>query len=103
MPSVMLDAVLVPGGALSAEVRLRDGDAVHSSWNLQARQAAVPDREAAGLLRPLGIAAEATGPGIGVILGRNDPATRAQLAQDFIAALARHRFWTRPNAEALPA
>ena len=39
----------------------------------------------------------------GVVVGRNDPPTRAQLAQDFIAALARHRHWLRANVDAVPA
>jgi catalase len=29
MPSVMFDAVLVPGGAASAQALMKDGDAVH--------------------------------------------------------------------------
>jgi catalase len=104
MPSVVFDAVLVPGGAASAQALLRHGEALH--YVLEAYKHGKPlclIGEAGELLQKLGIGPELAGPGIGVILGRNDPAMRAQLAQDFIAALARHRHWSRPNADALPA
>jgi catalase len=39
----------------------------------------------------------------GVIVGRGDPSTRVQLAQDFVAAIARHRHWQRAQAETVPA
>jgi catalase len=38
-----------------------------------------------------------------VIIGTNEPTTRLQMAQDFIAALARHRHWGRAGIEQVPA
>jgi len=106
MPSVMFDAVLVPGGASSAQALSVNGDAVH--FMLEAYKHCKPIcviGEGAQLLRTLGVGVEQAGsPAIpGVVVGRNDPPGRAQLAQDFIAALARHRHWTRPKVEAVPA
>jgi catalase len=105
MPSVMFDAVLVPGGGASAESLARDGAAVH--YVLEAYKhckTLCVIGEGVQLLRTLGIGAGEGGPAVaGVLIGRNDPASRAQLAQDFIAAIARHRHWMRPNIEAIPA
>ena len=105
MPSVMFDAVLVPGGASSAQALGRNGDAVH--YVLEAYKhckAICVIGEGAELLRTLGIGGPDGVPaGAGVVVGKNDPAGRLQMAQDFIAAIARHRHWTRPNVEAVPA
>ena len=105
MPSVMFDAVLVPGGAGSAEALARDGDAVH--FALEAYKHCKPlcvIGEGLQLLRTLGIKFGEAGSGVpGVVVGKNDPPARAQLAQDFMAAIARHRHWTRPNLESIPA
>jgi catalase len=105
MPSVMFDAVLVPGGAASAEALARDGDAVH--YVLEAYKhckTLCVIGEGVQLLRTLGIGAGEGGPAVaGVLIGKNDPPGRAQLAQDFITAIARHRHWMRPNLEAIPA
>jgi catalase len=105
MPSVMVDAVLVPGGAASAEALARDGDAVHYVLEAYKHGKAVcVIGEGVQLLRTLGIGAGEGGPPVpGVLIGRNDPPARAQLAHDFIAAIARHRHWTRQNTEAIPA
>jgi len=106
MPSVVFDAVLVPGGASSAQALSVNGDAVH--FMLEAYRHCKPIcviGEGAQLLRTLGVGVEqgASAAIPGVVVGRNDPPGRAQLAQDFIAALARHRHWTRPKVEAVPA
>jgi catalase len=106
MPSVMFDAVLVPGGASSAQALGVNGDAVH--FMLEAYKHCKPIcviGEGVQLLRTLGVGVEQAGSPVipGVVVGRNDPPGRAQLAQDFIAALARHRHWTRPKVEAVPA
>ena len=56
------------------------------------------------MLQTLGITGVEAGAAVpGVLLGKNDPPGRAQLAQEFIAAIARHRHWLRPNLEAVPA
>jgi catalase len=105
MPSVMFDAVLVPGGAASAEALARDGDAVHYALEAYKHcKTLCVIGEGVQLLRTLGIGAGEGGPAVvGVLIGKNDPQGRAQLAQDFIAAIARHRHWMRPNIEAIPA
>jgi catalase len=105
MPSVMFDAVLVPGGAASAEALARDGDAVHYALEAYKHcKTLCVIGEGVQLLRTLGIGAGEGGPAVvGVLIGKNDLPGRAQLAQDFIAAIARHRHWMRPNIEAVPA
>ncbi len=102
--SVMFDAVLVPGGA-SAQVLAANGDAVHFVLEAYRHCKTIGViGEGAQLLRTLGIAAGDEAPAVpGVVLGRNDPPSRAPLAQEFIAALARHRHWGRANLEAVPA
>jgi catalase len=105
MPSVMFDAVLVPGGSSSAQALAGNGDAVHFVLEAYKHCKAIcVIGEGAQLLRTLGIGAGEGGPAVpGVVLGKNDPPARAQLAQEFIAAIARHRHWLRPNLEAVPA
>ncbi|HSV47633.1 MAG TPA: catalase [Ramlibacter sp.] len=104
MPSVMFDAVLVPGGATSAQELARNGDAVH--YVLEAYRHGKPlcvIGEGVDLLRTLGLGDAQAALALGVVIGRNDPPSRPQLAQDFAAAIARHRHWSRPNTEAVPA
>lgn len=104
MPSVMFDAVLVPGGAASAQALLHSGEA--AQFVLEAWRHGKPIcliGEGAELLRALGGGAPDAPPPPGVVVGRNDPGTRIQLAQDFIAALARHRHWSRAGGDAAPA
>lgn len=103
-PSVLFDAVLVPGGAACAQALGRDGDAVH--FILQAYRHGKPIcviGESVELLKLLDLGVPPTAPVPGLVIGRNDPGTRNQLAQEFIAALARHRHWSRPQLEAVPA
>ncbi|HWI81914.1 MAG TPA: catalase HPII, partial [Ramlibacter sp.] len=59
--------------------------------------------EGVQLLRTLGVDAEGAAALPGVVLGKNDPPSRPQLAQDFLAALAKRRHWARANLEAIPA
>lgn len=104
MASVLFDAVLVPGGAACAQALARDGDAVH--FILQAYRHGKPIcviGESVELLKLLDIGIPPAAPVPGLVIGRNDPGTRNQLAQEFIAALARHRHWSRPQLEAVPA
>jgi catalase len=103
MPSVMFDAVLVPGGAASVQALERCGAAVH--FMLEAYKHCKTIcliGESSRLLQRVGVEEGAVLPP-GVVIGRNDPTQRAQLAQDFIAAIARHRHWLRPNLDAVPA
>ncbi|HET8748486.1 MAG TPA: catalase-related domain-containing protein, partial [Ramlibacter sp.] len=104
MPSVMFDAVLVPGGATAAEALLKDGDAVH--FVLEAYKHCKPIcliGESVEILRRVGVAlAEAPVPA-GVVVGTNEPTARVQLGQDFIAAIGKHRHWARALVEQVPA
>jgi catalase len=104
MPSVMFDAVLVPGGAASAQALLQDGDAMH--FVLEAYRHCKPlclIGESVELLRKVGIAGEDAPAPAGVVIGTNEPTTRVQMGQDFIAALGRHRHWGRAGIELVPA
>ncbi len=101
MPSVMFDAVMVPAGAASAQALAAQGDAVH--FVLEAfrhGKALCLIGESAQLLQAAG---EQAATADGVVRGSNDPATRLQMAQDFIQAIARHRHWGRAGLEAVPA
>ena len=104
MPSVMFDAVLVPGGASAAQALMKDGDAVH--FVLEAFKHCKPlclIGESAEILRKAGLAGGDGPVPAGVILGTNEPTTRLQMAQDFIAAIGRHRHWGRALVEQVPA
>ena len=101
-PSVLFDAVLLPGGAVHAQALARSGDALH--FVLEAYRHGKPlcvIGEAIELLQLAQVTPETPVPG--VVVGRADPGTRAQLAQEFIAAIARHRHWSRPHLEHIPA
>ncbi|MDB5914502.1 MAG: katE, partial [Ramlibacter sp.] len=104
MPSVMFDAVLVPGGAASAQLMMKNGDAVH--FLLEAFKHCKPlclIGESAEILRRAGLLPEEGPTPAGVLIGTNEPTARLQLAQDFIAAIARHRHWMRAHIEQVPA
>jgi catalase len=103
MPSVMFDAVLVPGGAAAAEALAKNGDAVH--FVLEAFKhckALCLIGESQQLLKLAGLDLEGTPPA-GVVLATNEPTTRLQTAQDFIAAIGKHRHWSRALVEQVPA
>jgi catalase len=104
MPSVMFDAVLVPGGAASAQALVKNGDALH--FVLEAYRhckALCLIGESVELLRQAGIAQADAAVPAGVIVGTNEPTTRLQMAQDFIAAIGKHRHWTRGFVEQVAA
>jgi catalase len=97
MPSVLFDAVVVPGGAASVQALAATGAAVH--FVLEAFKhckTVCVVGEGVQLLQAAGLAdAEQAAKVPGVVVGRNDPPARAQLVQDFMAALALHRHWAR--------
>jgi catalase len=104
MPSVMFDAVLVPGGSACAQAMMKDGEAVH--FVLEAFKHCKPlclIGESVDILRSVGVAAADAPPPAGVVIGTNEPTTRLQTAQEFIAALAKHRHWGRQLVEQVPA
>jgi catalase len=101
--SVLFDAVLVPGGSAHVQALARSGDAVH--FVLEAYRHCKPMcliGDAVDLLQAIGIDAQSPAPA-GVLVARADPASRIPLAQEFIAAIGRHRHWTRAHLEAVPA
>ncbi|TFZ06609.1 catalase [Ramlibacter henchirensis] len=101
--SVLFDAVLVPGGAAHAQALAANGRAVN--FVLEAYRHCKPIcviGESVELLRAVGIDAN-TASAEGVLIAKGDPAGRVPLAQDFIAAMSRHRHWTRSRLEAVPA
>ena len=110
MPSVMFDAVLVPAGAHGAEALARNGEAVHFVLEAYKHCKAICTvGEGVQLLATLGFGIEGRPDAAGVLvvatpatnLGDNSAALR--IAQDFIAAIAKHRHWDRANIEGVPA
>ncbi len=109
MPSVMFDAVLIPGGSNSAAALGAMGEAVH--FVLEAYKhcktiCAVND--GAQLLGTLGFSMGKDPetphvPTPGVIIADARKVTDGQVSQDFMAAMALHRHWDRLNVDAIPA
>jgi catalase len=109
MPSVVFDAVLVPGGAASTAALSQLGDAVHFVLEAYKHCKAICAlNEGVQLLSTLGFALEAKGeplmaPTPGVLMADTHQAADGQVAQAFIAAIAGHRHWDRLNVDAVPA
>jgi catalase len=107
-PSVMFDAVLIPGGSESVATLGGMGEAVH--FVLEAYKhcktiCAVND--GAQLLGTLGFSLgkdlEQVGmPTPGVLIADARKVTDGQVSQDFLAAIALHRHWDRLNVDAIP-
>lgn len=95
--SVLFDAVIVPGGRSCVDALA--GNAYAASFIAEAfrhGKTICVIGDALRLLEPVGLGdAHAAAAVPGVIVGRTDPPSRPQLAQDFVAALARHRHWER--------
>ncbi|KQM78193.1 catalase [Xylophilus sp. Leaf220] len=108
-PSVMFDAVLVAGGKDSADTLSQLGEAVH--FVLEAYKHCKPIcvmGEGIAMLRLLGVeagtrSADALAGHPGVALGVGDAEALQLTAQEFIRMIAAHRFWDRPNLDAIPA
>ena len=102
MPSVVFDAVYVPGGADAVAALAASGDAVH--FVAEAYKHAKPIAVAADaleLLREAGIVRadqNETDEAAGLYVG-----APAAIAAGFIAALAAHRVWTRADHLTVPA
>ncbi len=97
MPSVMFDAVMVPGGTASTELLSRQGDALRFLQEAYRHgKALCLIGESERLLRLPGT------PAPGVVRGPNDPAGRLPMARAFIAAIARHRHGPRPGLDGAP-
>jgi catalase len=97
MPSVVYDAVFVPGGEKSVAALEQDGDAVH--FVAEAYKHAKPlaaSGAGAELLTAAGVDLAASG-----VFAADMP--DAQRAEAFAAAIAAHRVWDRDGIMAIPA
>ena len=109
MPSVMFDAVLIPGGAEAVATLCGLGDAVHFVLEAYKHGKAIcAINDGAQLLATLGFSpgrsSEVTTiPTPGVLLADAKRSGEGQLSQEFIAAIALHRHWERVNLDAIPA
>lgn len=109
MPSVMFDAVLIPGGSDSIGTLAAMGEAVH--FVLEAYKhcktiCAIND--GAQLLSTLGFSLGKDPelihvPTPGVLIADARKVTEGQVSQDFMTAIAQHRHWDRLNVDAIPA
>jgi catalase len=101
--------VLVPAGTDSAAALTGLGDAVHFVLEAYKHCKAICTvGEGVQLLSTLGIDAATDAPA-GVVVAATpvtnlgDSTAATQIAQDFIAAIAKHRHWDRANIDAVPA
>ncbi|GAC1410608.1 MAG: catalase HPII [Candidatus Velthaea sp.] len=106
-PSVVYDAVYVPGGAQSIRTLSDDGDAVH--FVAEAFKHAKPiaaSGDAAPVLERAGFYGDGAREGnpeqTGLIVGKSGEGA-AKLAPALIGALALHRAWMRAGKDAVPA
>ncbi len=104
--SVLYDAVYVPGGINSVATLEADPDAIHFLNEAYRHCKAIAgDADAAQAFRQTYFASKfpseekGTVSEEGVLLGGDD----AKLAEEFIAAIATHRFWEREPARKVPA
>jgi catalase len=109
MPSIMFDAVLIPGGAPCAVTLCALGDAVHFVLEAYKHCKTICAlNEGVQLLNSLGLAAGKNAklvalPTAGVLVADARKVPDGQISQDFIAAIAQHRHWNRANIEAVAA
>ena len=97
MPSVVYDAVYIPGGAASIAALRADGDAVHFIMEaFKHGKAVAATGEGADLLAAGGVPTEA----LGVVVGAT---TARTVITAFIAAIAKHRAWERGPQLGVPA
>jgi len=95
MPSVVYDAVFVPGGAPSIAALRADGDAVHFvSEAFKHAKAIAASGDGAALLQAANVPKGASG----VVIG-----TGPALARQFTGAIAEHRAWDRAGLQGVPA
>ena len=97
-PSVVFDAVYVPGGKKSIGELKNNADAIHFlNEAFKHCKAIAVDRDATEILDNTYFAKKLPDPG--VITGTKSEAS----AKDFISAIAQHRFWEREKARKVPA
>lgn len=109
MPSVMFDAVLIPGGEQSIAILSGLGEAVHFVLEAYKHCKTIcAVNEGARLLGTLGFKFEQGSgrvdvPTAGVLLADACKVLDGQISQDMITAIALHRHWDRLNVQAVPA
>ena len=109
MPSIMFDAVLIPGGAQSAAALCGMGGAVHFVMEAYKHCKTICAlNEGVQLLASLGLAAgkntdQVALPAAGVLVADARKVLDGQISLDFIAAIAQHRHWDRAGVDAVPA
>jgi catalase len=109
MPSIMFDAVLVPGGVSSVTALCGMGDAVHFVLEAYKHCKTIcVVNEGVQLLSTLGFSngknPDATSiPTPGVIIADIRKVLDGQVTLDFTSALSTHRHWDRINVDAIPA
>ncbi|RYZ12621.1 MAG: catalase [Comamonadaceae bacterium] len=112
MPSVMFDAVIVPAGKEGIEALARSGEALHFVYEaFKHCKTVCTVGEGVQLLAGLGIGgldSEEPRPA-GVVslptpvLNLGDSSAATEVAQQFIAAIGKHRHWERAGIDAVPA
>ena len=109
MPSIMFDAVLIPGGVSSVGVLCSMGDAVHFVLEAYKHCKTIcAVNEGALMLASLGFShgknpEQPFVPTPGIILADIRKVLDGQVTTDLIAAMAMHRHWDRINVDAIPA
>ena len=109
MPSIMFDAVLIPGGASSVGVLCSMGDAVHFVLEAYKHCKTIcAVNEGALMLASLGFShgknpEQPFVPTPGIILADIRKVLDGQVTIDLIAAMSVHRHWDRINVDAIPA
>lgn len=109
MPSVMFDAVLIPGGAECTQTLCTMGEAVHFVLEAYKHCKTICAlNEGHQLLATLGFKSAGNPemidvPTPGVLLADARKVLDGQVSVDFQAALSVHRHWDRLNAQAVPA
>ncbi len=103
MPSIGYDAIVVAGGAASAEVLAADGDAVH--YVAEAYKHGKPIAVGSGaesLLVAAGLDLDVAGDEVGVLIAMSARDAR-ELPARLMEAMLQHRYFNRPDAAAMPA
>jgi catalase len=109
MPSIMFDAVLIPGGSTSVTALCGMGDAVHFVLEAYKHCKTIcVVNEGIQLLSTLGFShgknPETTSiPTPGVIIAEIRKVLDGQVTVDFTGAMGMHRHWDRVNVDAIPA
>ncbi|MDQ3058567.1 MAG: catalase [Pseudomonadota bacterium] len=109
MPSVMFDAVLIPGGSISIATLCGLGEAVHFVLEAYKHCKTIcAVNEGVQLLSTLGFNQstnpdKVSVPTAGILIADVRKVLDGQVSQDFMAAIALHRHWDRLNVDAVPA